>query len=1048
MVLSLPGYTRLFIIDTDTGDIKWAEAGFQAQVADSSVPALPHPSSPAASLRLLFSSLIYFYTPPWRLSSSGESKRKERVSSIETSYQERAFRILDSNKRNLASFLFLFVSFQRRKHSCPKMSLPNAFVTLLTTSSYLPGALVLLHALHDLHPAPRDFQIVALVTPETVDAATIGELRRAGYDLVIGVEPIGSGKAGQVGLELMGRPDLNFALTKLHLFRLAPFFSTLIYLDADILPLRPISHLFTSTAPHVFSACPDTGWPDCFNSGFMVIRPRESDWDGLKGMLKDGEGEDGLYREAGNGSFDGADQGLLNEWFSEEGGGGDWNRLSFTYNVTPSAAYTWAPAYKRFGHKISNVHFIGPNKPWTSLPGRPAGVSNVKGKENSYDYLSLIDRWFAVYDKHVRPASALDPDISRRFAVPQTIAAWDSHANQARAAATVLPEDKLDLSELKAATERGVNAFKPGQYTSLPLEGRVDLIMPKPKPIPRAPISQLVASSTIAPSVSPSALTPPPADAAPAPAPAPVPTQTEQKTAQPSVWDAQRSSPPASAPPEMSVPHAYYHNAWEAPLSQQSSYYAHPESHRPATEHKEPEYPTLPKEVTGDSWYARFATSTPDKRAISAVFPWEEKSYGPGYGHGSRPKPERVFPKGEEPLPSLVQQLIHPLQPPSISIQNPTPPHPAHSQHQSHATGMGIGMAGQAPKSPSPPPRHVSMVEAMASYKNVWDDIPQIGRYVDIMSGKTGGRSVRGVSTRGHGHGHGHIPGHGQGQKQPQAQTHERNTSLHSLQSVPGTPRTQYSTFGKSPRLTNARNLERRESFEQPEDSADGDDENSTSASEEEGGKSREGNSSKPYKGNKKYKDRWAQTDRVKTVDETVQTQTHAGEEAAAGGLKMWGLPHASAHGRKSSKEIPFPSGSGNGRAGGGGQREAQTQQQSTYYEYQQQHPHSQQSRQGSMASPKPELNVRLPDYSFDFKGATSHAQGLAQTQAQAQGQPQGQGANPNLNAQHRHRPSGSFSTIYGGRGRVWDPNTDVEVRRRDSQEVLARFMQGSLGRG
>lgn len=164
----------------------------------------------------------------------------------------------------------------------------------------------------------------------------------------------------------------------------------------------------------------------------------------------------------------------------------------------------------------------------------------------------------------------------------------------------------------------------------------------------------------------------------------------------------------------------------------------------------------------------------------------------------------------------------------------------------------------------------------------------------------------------------------------------------------------------------------------------------------------------------------------------------------------MWGLPHASAHGRKSSKEIPFPSGSGNGRAGGGGQREAQTQHQSTYYEYQQQHPHSQQPRQGSTASPsqKPELNARLPDYSFDFKGATSHAQGIAQAQAQAQSQAQGQGANSNLNAQHRHKPSGSFSTIYGGRGRVWDPNTDVEVRRRDSQEVLARFMQGNLGRG
>lgn len=124
---------------------------------------------------------------------------------------------------------------------------------------------------------------------------------------------------------------MNLALTKLHLFRLGSLFSTLIYLDADVLPLRPLSHLFASTAPHALSACPDTGWPDCFNSGVMVIRPRESDWLGLKGLLKSGEGDQGIYQQTdGNGSFDGADQGLLNEWFSEEGGGGEWNRLSFT----------------------------------------------------------------------------------------------------------------------------------------------------------------------------------------------------------------------------------------------------------------------------------------------------------------------------------------------------------------------------------------------------------------------------------------------------------------------------------------------------------------------------------------------------------------------------------------------------------------------------------------------------------------------------------------------------------------------------------------------
>ena len=85
--------------------------------------------------------------------------------------------------------------------------LPNAFVTLLTHSKYLPGALVLLHSLHELHPEPRNFQIACLVTPETVDAHTIGALRNAGYDLVIGVEPIASGAAGQQGLQLMGTFD-------------------------------------------------------------------------------------------------------------------------------------------------------------------------------------------------------------------------------------------------------------------------------------------------------------------------------------------------------------------------------------------------------------------------------------------------------------------------------------------------------------------------------------------------------------------------------------------------------------------------------------------------------------------------------------------------------------------------------------------------------------------------------------------------------------------------------------------------------------------------
>ena len=98
-------------------------------------------------------------------------------------------------------------------------------------------------------------------------------------------------------------------------------FDRVIFLDADILPIRPLSHLFS--LPHEFSAVPDVGWPDIFNSGFMVLKPGEDKFDDIIDLVRS------------RGSWDGGDQGVLNEWTR-----GNWNRLSFTYNTTPTAAYT------------------------------------------------------------------------------------------------------------------------------------------------------------------------------------------------------------------------------------------------------------------------------------------------------------------------------------------------------------------------------------------------------------------------------------------------------------------------------------------------------------------------------------------------------------------------------------------------------------------------------------------------------------------------------------------------------------------------------------
>lgn len=79
-------------------------------------------------------------------------------------------------------------------------------MTLITSDTYLPGALALAGALKDIHASPAvppevDFQTVCLVTPESVDVATIKRLRKA-FDVVTGVELIQ--QKDDTGLKLLG----------------------------------------------------------------------------------------------------------------------------------------------------------------------------------------------------------------------------------------------------------------------------------------------------------------------------------------------------------------------------------------------------------------------------------------------------------------------------------------------------------------------------------------------------------------------------------------------------------------------------------------------------------------------------------------------------------------------------------------------------------------------------------------------------------------------------------------------------------------------------
>ncbi|KAI8903068.1 nucleotide-diphospho-sugar transferase [Powellomyces hirtus] len=199
----------------------------------------------------------------------------------------------------------------------------NAYATLLTSDSYLPGARVLASSLR----------------------ATIT-------------------RCPLICLVKMHFRALDVTYTKLHVFNpQVTGCDKVAFMDADVMITRNVDALFDYLQEDVvFAAAPDIGWPDCFNSGVFVCKPRLDVFQGLVRMA------------ATTGSFDGGDQGLLNDYFSGWASGvarpgsppHRTARLPFTYNVTPTSFYSYLPALVHFANDISAVHFIGTNKPWTS----------------------------------------------------------------------------------------------------------------------------------------------------------------------------------------------------------------------------------------------------------------------------------------------------------------------------------------------------------------------------------------------------------------------------------------------------------------------------------------------------------------------------------------------------------------------------------------------------------------------------------------------------------------------------------------------------------
>ncbi|CAK9439268.1 uncharacterized protein LODBEIA_P34730 [Lodderomyces beijingensis] len=223
----------------------------------------------------------------------------------------------------------------------------SAYATLLVGESYVPGVLTLGSKLKQLKTKHK---LVVLLDTESI-SSELRDLIATVYDEVIPVDTIESPLA-KLQESLKGRDELSITYTKLLLWGLTQY-DSVVYLDADVLPLQNFDEIFDkfTVAEDEIAASPDSGWPDIFNSGVFKLKPSTTTQDKLIEFASKGGAES---------TFDGADQGLLNEFFPT------WTRLPYLYNVTPNYRqdYQYLPAFNRFFNDIKILHYIGAKKPW------------------------------------------------------------------------------------------------------------------------------------------------------------------------------------------------------------------------------------------------------------------------------------------------------------------------------------------------------------------------------------------------------------------------------------------------------------------------------------------------------------------------------------------------------------------------------------------------------------------------------------------------------------------------------------------------------------
>ena len=307
---------------------------------------------------------------------------------------------------------------------------PKAIATFLSSRDFLPGCQTLLHSVRTkLPPTTGQDQyppeLIVLLSSKLKNDESVIDRLRFFCDRIIEVEHIPIYRNSDDGAASHVKAwDENCGWTKLRLFELEGY-STILYIDADCLVVKDVSHLLSidesdgnnadntdQTTTHrrgLLAAAPDIFPPDKFNAGVMVLRPSKEVFLDMMSCLPHRastvDNHDTDARKCT--SYDGGDTGFLNCYYP--GWHSSWpsySRLQFGYNAQRIMFHYTKKRPQYWDEGIDNlyiVHYSSSPKPWETMSSSsPVAADCLDGQDKNAISLTggkLENMWKAAYER-------------------------------------------------------------------------------------------------------------------------------------------------------------------------------------------------------------------------------------------------------------------------------------------------------------------------------------------------------------------------------------------------------------------------------------------------------------------------------------------------------------------------------------------------------------------------------------------------------------------------------------------------------------------------